>query len=334
MQYEDAFDNWYVDSFYSSNTLYKVCPGGDVTYKAENKYTDMLGYFTEQIPDDAIRLGSEVVGIEGNAEQVSLTLASEETIEADYAIFTPSAGVLKSAVSSGMFTPPLSDSKIESVDAIGYGTVDKILLMYDEVWWPNDAFWGFGFLYDEPSNYTESDAEADWTRSCLGLYAIINKPNVLLLWVTGAGARKAETLTDEQVMADAVALINKFLGNDYPNIPPPSDIRVLTCALSMYSFGLVKLFPYSGYSMGLQPPHSRIILVQHTGVRGLGVEPRLVGTGDEWPPAICRGSNPPALFFRRPRGHRDRLQGGREDYPKLKIINELTLSRLFVCLGI
>ena len=52
------------------------------------------------------------------------------------------------------------------------------------------------------------------------------RPNILLLWLTGAAMRHVETLPDEEVKLDAVNLINRFLSKDYPNLPPPEEIMV------------------------------------------------------------------------------------------------------------
>jgi hypothetical protein len=47
-----------------------------------------------------------------------------------------------------------------------------------------------------------------------------------MAWIAGAGARKMEMLSDEQVRSDIVAMNNKFFGKDYPNMPQPADILV------------------------------------------------------------------------------------------------------------
>ena len=98
---------------------------------------------------------------------------------------------------------------------------------YEEPWWPSDDFEGFAFLHKNPSNYTETEAERDWTRSALGLYAISHRPNTLLVWLTGAAMRHVETLSEEEIKSDAAGLINRFLSKDYPNLPLPEEIMVL-----------------------------------------------------------------------------------------------------------
>ncbi len=224
--------------------------GLDVSFKPGHKYRDLLAHFTDKIPEGVIQLNKKVKKVTQDGDVVRLTLEDGKELEADYVIHTPSLGVLKWATTDGdVFQPRLSEKKIKAIETTGFGTVGKVYLRYvrisqcfpnsfetfndsflhryDNVWWSPDEFEGFAFLYDSPSNYTEADADADWTRSALGIYAIAHKPDVLQLWIAGAGARKMETLTDEQVKADVVALMEKFLRKSYPDmVAEPSDILV------------------------------------------------------------------------------------------------------------
>ena len=58
---------------------------------------------------------------------------------------TPSLGVLK-AKSRDMFEPKLPAEFQETIDLIGFGTVDKIFLDYPEPWWPVGHYKGFSFI--------------------------------------------------------------------------------------------------------------------------------------------------------------------------------------------
>ena len=117
---------------------------------------------------------------------------------------------------------------------------------YEEPWWPSENFEGFAFLHKNPSDFTEEDAVKDWTRNTLGLYAIAHRPNVLLMWVTGAAMRHVETLSDEVVKFDVERIINQFLSKDYPNIPQPEEIMVcIPCCLNTVCNGHNFFYPLS-----------------------------------------------------------------------------------------
>ncbi len=81
-----------------------------------------------------------------------------------------------------------------------FGLVDKIHLIYEQEWWPEDIE-GFEFLHPtscENFDYSnDKEAERDWTRWILGLYRVMHKPGVLGAWVTAAGARQMEKESDE-----------------------------------------------------------------------------------------------------------------------------------------
>ena len=142
-------------------------------------------------------------------------------MEADYVIFTPSAGVLKWAVKNRLFQPQLPQSKVDAIKSVGFGTVGKIFLRYKEPWWPNERFEGFAFVHNNLSNYTEGEAKRDWTRSALGIYSVRHRPSTLLMWLTGAAMRHVEALSDEEIKSDTTELLNRFLAKDYPEMTPP-----------------------------------------------------------------------------------------------------------------
>ena len=130
---------------------------------------------------------------------------SNEIFEVDYVITTVSLGVLK-ADHESLFEPKLPKRKIEAIQKLGFGLVDKIFLEFDRLWWdPKVVRNGFAFLFDEAGDqtadfgYTEEDAERDWTRFLLGAYGVQNRPRILCFWISGEGAKKMESLTNDQV---------------------------------------------------------------------------------------------------------------------------------------
>ena len=59
---------------------------------------------------------------------------SNEIFEVDYVITTVSLGVLK-ADHESLFEPKLPKRKIEAIQKLGFGLVDKIFLEFDRLWW-------------------------------------------------------------------------------------------------------------------------------------------------------------------------------------------------------
>ena len=112
-----------------SNNMYEELPGRqDVIFKGTHKYADLLEHFTSQIPQKDIRLGVGVEKVIQKGTKINLQLGDDTILEADYVIFTPSAGVLKWAVSNRMFQPELPTDKVNAIKSVGYGTAGKLLL--------------------------------------------------------------------------------------------------------------------------------------------------------------------------------------------------------------
>ena len=124
----DGCDNWYENSMYGTNEMYKDLPGIYVTLKSNHKYSDLLEYFTSKIPQESIRLGNRVQKVTHMSNKVKVQLGDGTHLEADYVVFTTSAGVLKWAVSNSLFQPQLPLEKVMAIKSVGFGTVGKIFL--------------------------------------------------------------------------------------------------------------------------------------------------------------------------------------------------------------
>ena len=108
--------------------MYEELPGIDVTFKSNHKYADLLEHFVSKIPPETIRLETRVQKVINQGHKINLHLGDGELLEVDYVIFTPSAGVLKWAVTNSLFQPQLPLSKVNAIESVGFGTVGKIFL--------------------------------------------------------------------------------------------------------------------------------------------------------------------------------------------------------------
>ena len=105
---------------------------------------------------------------------------------------------------------------------MGFGTVDKIYLVFPKPFWTAADNWGgHTFVFNTAS------ASSDWSASILGFYTVRNQPNLLEGWITGAGARTAETLSDAVVLQKCSALLKGAIANKLKNsfINPTRLIR-------------------------------------------------------------------------------------------------------------
>jgi polyamine oxidase len=81
-----------------------------------------------------IRLGNEVSRVTYDDTGVRLE-TSQGVVEADRAIVTVPLGVLKAGTIA--FDPPLPEEKRLAIEGLGFGLLDKVVLKFDQPFWPD-----------------------------------------------------------------------------------------------------------------------------------------------------------------------------------------------------
>lgn len=140
---------------------------------------------------------------------------------ADHLICTVSLGVLKERHLS-LFEPHLSPKKIDSINGLSIGTVDKIYVEFDKPFWTSD-WHGFSLLWKTDALQSIRENSSDrWLEDVFGFYTLNFQPNVLCGWVTGPSARQMELATDENVKSGVMQLLRLFLKQW--NVPDPKNV--------------------------------------------------------------------------------------------------------------
>ena len=147
-----------------------------------------------------------------------------QVFDADRIILTTSLGVLKEESLS--FDPPLPKWKLEPINRLGFGVLNKIVLVYDKPFWNVDQDM-FGLLRD--SDVAGSLDQEDYEKNRGKFYLFWNciktsgRP-VLIALMAGEAAVQAETSTD----ADLVAGVTKELRGMFQDshVPLPSETIV------------------------------------------------------------------------------------------------------------
>ena len=85
-----------------------------------------------------IRLASPVVRIDTTRQDRAVVVTPAESFDADTVVVTVPLGVLKSG--SIQFLPDLPASKLAAIDRVGVGVLAKLVLRFDEIWWPEDQY--------------------------------------------------------------------------------------------------------------------------------------------------------------------------------------------------
>ena len=147
-----------------------------------------------------------------------------EVFEADHVVLTTSLGVLKSETIQ--FEPPLPGWKGEAISRLGFGTLNKLILVFDKPFWDvNQDMFG---LLREPEVKDSLDQE-DYIANRGRFYFFWNcikttgRP-VLISLLAGDAAHQAESSSDTDLVAEVTQELSKIFSRQ--KIPEPLETIV------------------------------------------------------------------------------------------------------------
>lgn len=140
--------------------------------------------------DYGLRLNTVVTSIDYSGTEVSVSTGTD-TQSFDVVIVTVPLGVLKARTVT--FRPGLPEAYQTAIDVLGYGTLDKIFLQFEDVFWD-----------EEPHNIITpfNGFERGFFNSWVNLYPTLGKP-VLLCFNGGPAALALSSEPDEVVIDNA-----------------------------------------------------------------------------------------------------------------------------------
>ncbi|GAP83418.1 putative flavin containing amine oxidoreductase [Rosellinia necatrix] len=225
--------NWHVANLeYSNATNYhQLSIGGwdlDAGNEWEGKHTMVVGGF-QNVPLGLaiapsrldIQKGTVVKKISYDAEGESGTRVECEdgsVIEADYVVATIPLGVLKHG--SIEFQPPLPTEKAEAISRLGFGILNKIILVYDDAFWDANADI-FGCLRAPLSRHSLKQSEYTSQRGrCFQWFNVSNTTGVpvLLALMAGDAGFDTEHSNNDELVAEATEVLRCVFGH---NVPQP-----------------------------------------------------------------------------------------------------------------
>lgn len=141
-----------------------------------------------------IRTDWPVTSVTQDAAGVTVTGADGQTLTGAVTIVTVPLGVLQAGAIA--FDPPLPDEKTAAISALGMGLLDKLWLAFDDVFWDPDV---------DVINIVDPENPGAWPFWVNG-YKAFGLP-VLLGFAGGAAAERNATLTDDELIASAMATL-------------------------------------------------------------------------------------------------------------------------------
>lgn len=177
-------------------------------YNFQNGFTDVLTAVVSGLKENCIKFDKNVVSIEIHSEdhtrpRATVACSDGTVYMADHVLVTFSLGVLKTNHKK-LFHPRLPNQFEQTIIDMGFETINKIFLQFNEAWW--GELDGVQFVYDK-----NDTSDKHWTRDISGFDVLNPGPkNTLLGWVGGQGAMEMEKLTDQQIINDCLKLLSNF----------------------------------------------------------------------------------------------------------------------------
>jgi lysine-specific histone demethylase 1 len=243
--------NWHVANLEYSNaiTCNKLSLGGwdlDAGNEWEGKHTMVTGGY-QQVPRGllncpqplTVRKKSNVKRITYNPENSGSPSRIEcedgAIIEADYVVSTIPLGVLKQQ--NIQFEPALPDWKNGAIQRIGYGVLNKVVLVYKEAFWDQsrDIFGTLRnpansrFSLDQTHYFSQRGRFFQWFN-CSRTTGL---PTLLAL-MAGDAAFQTETTSNEVLIAEATKVLRTVFG---PTVPAPVEAVVTRWGQDKFSRG-------------------------------------------------------------------------------------------------
>lgn len=181
-----------------------------------------------------IRLNTAVKQIRHGSTGVEVLAANTRSsgglisFKADAVLSTLPLGVMKQAVQGNpnvpntvQFIPPLPDWKVSSIQRLGFGNLNKVVLCFDRIFWDPNAN-----LFGHVGSTTASRGE-------LFLFWNLYRAPVLLALVAGEAAAIMENVSDDVIVGRCLAVLKGIFGS----VPQPKETVVTRWRADPWSRG-------------------------------------------------------------------------------------------------
>ncbi|TDZ26930.1 Vacuolar protein sorting-associated protein 33A [Colletotrichum orbiculare MAFF 240422] len=184
-----------------------------------------------------IRTKAPVEKITYNAESngvASIQCEDGTVIEADCIISTIPLGVLKQG--SIMFDPPLPSWKTDAISRIGYGVLNKLVLVYDEPFW-DDKRHIFGVLRDALNRNSTNQSDYSSMRGRMFQWFNVTQTTglpCLVALMAGDAGFDTEHNKNDDLIAEATKVLRSVFGS---KVPYPTEAVVTRWAADKFARG-------------------------------------------------------------------------------------------------
>ncbi|KAF1731615.1 putative lysine-specific histone demethylase 1 [Beauveria bassiana] len=179
------------------------------------------------------------------AGPASIECEDGKVMEADSVVCTVPLGVLKHGDIE--FDPPMPDWKTQAVERLGFGILNKVVLVYDKVFWDSDRHI-FGVLKD--ASDPQSTSQHAYRASRGRFFQWFNVTNTtgmpcLIALMAGDAGFDTETSSNESLISEATKTLQSIFG---PDVPHPLEAVVTRWGSDPFTRG-----SYSSAAPDMQP---------------------------------------------------------------------------------
>ncbi|KAH7272510.1 Sec1-like protein [Fusarium solani] len=166
-------------------------------------------------------------------------------VDADAVVCTIPLGVLKQ--NNIAFNPPLPSWKTDVVERLGFGILNKVVLVYDKVFWENDRHI-FGVLRESTNRHSTS--QKDYATNRGRFFQWFNVSNTtglpcLIALMAGEAGFDTEHSSNDSLIAEATEVLRRVFGSE---VPYPVEAMVTRWGSDRFARG-----SYSSAAPGMQP---------------------------------------------------------------------------------
>lgn len=117
-------------------------------------YSTVIEKLCNTLPKKTLEFNKEVVSVQWSENGVKVCTMDNIEYNADYVIVTVSLGVLKKNYKN-WFKPSLPKNVTQAIEDMGFATINKIFLQFEEAWWNDNE--GFQFVWFDAESKCKPD---------------------------------------------------------------------------------------------------------------------------------------------------------------------------------
>ena len=244
--------NWHYANLEYANAanVGKLSLGGwdqDIGNEFEGEHAQVIGGY-QQVPRGILHYPSKLdlrthkavkgiaYNLEGGKDSVAHVLCDDgEVIEADRIVLTTPLGVLKA--NSITFDPVLPDWKLGPIQRLGFGTLNKVILVYEKPFWDVDQDM-FGLLREAEVDNSLDQEDYVSNRGLFYLFWNCIKTSglpVLIALMAGDAAHHAERVSDTELVAGVTQQLARMFKQS--PVPKPSETIVTRWGMDRFARG-------------------------------------------------------------------------------------------------